>query len=61
MPDSWVSTLTGPLLHLVFLASIFDIHFKSPIVQGTVTNHHNYECGVLVFCFQVLHGQKVIK
>ena len=33
MPDSWVATLTGPALHLIFLVSIFDIHFKSPIVQ----------------------------
>ena len=34
MPDSWLGSVTGPALHLVFLASIFDIHFKSPIVQG---------------------------
>lgn len=26
------ASLTGPILHLIFLASIFDIHFKSPIV-----------------------------
>ena len=26
------ASLTGPVLHLIFLASIFDIHFKSPIV-----------------------------
>ena len=29
---SW-RTLAGPALHLVFLISVFDIHFKSPIVQ----------------------------
>ena len=34
MPDSWLGSVTGPALHLVFLASIFDIHFKSPIVPG---------------------------
>lgn len=33
MPDNWLATLTGPALHLIFLVSIFDIHFKSPIVQ----------------------------
>ena len=33
MPDNWLATLTGPALHLILLASIFDIHFKSPIVQ----------------------------
>ena len=29
---SW-RALAGPALHLVFLISVFDIHFKSPIVQ----------------------------
>ena len=33
MPDNWLATFTGPALHLILLASIFDIHFKSPIVQ----------------------------
>ena len=33
MPDNWVATVTGPALHLVFLLSVFDIHFKSPIVS----------------------------
>ena len=33
MPDSWIGTITGPVLHLVFLISVFDIHFKSPIVH----------------------------
>ena len=32
MPDNWVGTITGPALHLIFLMSVFDIHFKSPIV-----------------------------
>jgi len=32
MPDNWVGTVTGPALHLIFLMSVFDIHFKSPIV-----------------------------
>ena len=33
MPDNWVGTLTGPALHLIFLASVFDIHFKSPVLR----------------------------
>ena len=33
MPDNWVGTLTGPALHLIFLASVFDIHFKSPVLK----------------------------
>ena len=26
--------LVGPILHLLFLASVFDIHFKSPLVDS---------------------------
>ena len=33
MPDNWVGTLTGPALHLIFLLSVFDIHFKSPVLR----------------------------
>ena len=33
MPDNWVGTVTGSALHLIFLVSVFDIHFKSPIVS----------------------------
>ena len=29
---SWLDTLSGPLLHLLFLASVFDIYFTSPVV-----------------------------
>jgi len=35
MPDNWVGTVTGTALHLIFLVSVFDIHFKSPIVSVT--------------------------
>ena len=41
MPDNWTASLTGPVLHLIFLVSIFDIHFKSPIVSGM---GHMVEC-----------------
>ena len=36
--------LVGPILHLLFLASVFDIHFKSPLVDSPlppIPDRHN--------------------